>query len=80
LPGGAGRQTDARNRVFLLAWSGQTVSLLGSAVTRLALPLIALLMLGPTPARMGVPVASQTAPMLLIGLAAGAWGSSPRVR
>jgi MFS family permease len=65
---------------FLLAWSGQSVSLLGSAVTRLALPLTAVLILGATPAQMGLLVASQTTPMLLIGLLAGVWVDRVRRR
>jgi len=65
---------------FLLAWSGQTVSLLGSAVTRLVLPQTAVLMLGATPGQMGLLLASQTAPMLLIGLLAGVWVDRVRRR
>jgi hypothetical protein len=43
-----------RQREFARFWAGETVSLLGSQVTMLALPLTAALMLGATPTQMGV--------------------------
>ncbi len=73
------RQLGGHDLADLLG-QGQTVSLLGSAVTRLALPLTAVLILGATQAQMGVLVASQTAPMLLIGLVAGVWVDRVRRR
>jgi hypothetical protein len=54
-------------------WSGQTVSFFGSALTRLALPLLAIVALEATPAEMGLLTAVETAPVLLIGLFAGVW-------
>ena len=54
-------------------WVGQTVSLFGSALSRLAIPLIAALMLDATAADMGILAAVGTAPDLLIGLFAGVW-------
>ena len=62
-----------RQRNFARFWAGETVSLLGSQVTMLALPLTAALMLGATPSQMGVLGMLQTLPYLLIGLPAGAW-------
>ena len=60
-----------RNPAFLLLWLGQTVSLFGSQVTAVALPLTATLALGAGAAELGVLGALQTAPFLVVGLAAG---------
>lgn len=65
---GLGRDPD-----FLKLWGGQAVSQLGSQITVLALPLLAVLALGATPVQMGVLVAAETAPFLLAGLLAGVW-------
>jgi MFS family permease len=54
-------------------WAGQTISLFGSALSRLAIPLIAVLTLNATPAEMGLLAAVGTAPILLVGLFAGVW-------
>jgi MFS family permease len=58
---------------FMKLWLGQTVSLLGDAVSDLALPLTAALTLQATPVQMGLLKAAQFSPHLLIGLAAGVW-------
>jgi predicted MFS family arabinose efflux permease len=60
-----------RHPDFLKLWAGQSVSLIGSQVTRLALPLAAVLTLGAGPAAMGLLGAVQLAPYLLLGLFAG---------
>ncbi len=62
-----------RHRDFMRLWASQTVSLFGSQVTTLALPLTAALTLKATPAQMGILGAAQFAPFLLIGLFAGVW-------
>lgn len=62
-----------RHPDFLKLWSGQSISLLGSEVTALALPLTAILTLKATAFQMGVLRALQFAPALLIGLFAGAY-------
>jgi predicted MFS family arabinose efflux permease len=62
-----------RHRDFLKLWTGQTVSLVGSQVTLLALPLTAVLTLRASPLQMGVLRALQYLPALLIGLFAGVW-------
>src|SRR5207253_588815 len=62
-----------RNRDFLKLWAGQSVSLVGSQVTRLALPLAAVLTLHAGAAQMGLLGAAQLAPYLLLGLFAGVW-------
>ncbi len=65
---------------FIKLWLGQTVSLFGSAVTNLALPLTAALTLQATPVQMGLLKAAQFAPFLLIGLMAGVWVDRRRRR
>jgi MFS family permease len=62
-----------RQPVFLLFWTGQTISAFGSQITALALPLTAVLTLGATPVQMGLLSAAQTGPFLILGLFAGVW-------
>jgi Na+/melibiose symporter-like transporter len=62
-----------RNADFVKLWAGQTVSSLGSHITRDGLPLLAVITLGATPAQMGILSAVSGAPVLLFGLAAGVW-------
>jgi predicted MFS family arabinose efflux permease len=54
-------------------WAGQTVSELGSVVTRTAVPLVALLVLGAGPFEMALLVVSGSLAVLLVGFFAGAW-------
>lgn len=54
-------------------WTGQTISWIGSALSRLAIPLIAAVTLNAAPAEMGFLTAVGTAPFLLVGLFAGVW-------
>ena len=58
---------------FMRLWTGQTISAFGSLITRDALPLTAILVLGATPAQMGLFVAAASLPVLLFGLPAGVW-------
>lgn len=60
-----------RRRDFLKLWAGQAVSLLGSQVTLLALPLTAVLLLHASAAQMGLLRAVTSVPALLFGLLAG---------
>jgi MFS family permease len=69
-----------RHRDFLLFWSGETVSLFGSQVTLLALPLTAILVLHATPWELGLLNAAGYAPFLLATLPAGAWLDRERKR
>jgi MFS family permease len=62
-----------RHADFLKLWAGQTVSELGSVVTRTAVPLVALLVLGAGPPQMALLLVSASAAVLLVGLFAGAW-------
>lgn len=69
-----------RHHDFLKLWAGQTVSVFGSAITGLALPLTAVITLQATPAQMGLLAAAGTAPFLLLGLFAGVWADRLRRR
>jgi MFS family permease len=82
--GGNFRASDAANSAvtsaslwrhpdFLKLWLGQTVSRLGSVVTRTAVPLVALLVLGAGPPEMAFLVVAASLGVLLVGLVAGAW-------
>jgi MFS family permease len=62
-----------RNPDFLKLWAGQTVSELGSVVTRTAVPLVALLVLGAGPFEMALLVVAASLAVLLVGFFAGAW-------
>jgi len=69
-----------RHPDFLKLWVGQTISLCGSQVTYLALPLTAALALHATPAQMGFLTAAEYAPGLLVSLFAGVWADRVRRR
>ncbi len=58
---------------FLKLWVGQSISEFGTRISRTAIPLIAVILLGGTPAQMGVLTALGSAPVLLFGLFAGVW-------
>lgn len=58
---------------FIKLWIGQTISAVGSRITRDGLPLTAVIFLAATPGQMGVLVAISSLPVLLIGLLAGVW-------
>ena len=62
-----------RHADFMKLWTGQTVSRLGSVVTRTAVPLVALLVLGAGPTEMALLVIAASAAVLLVGFVAGAW-------
>ncbi len=61
-----------RHPDFLRFWSGEIISLFGSQVTELALPLTAIYLLRATPAQMGILTAAGSLPMLL-SLFVGVW-------
>ena len=65
---------------FIKLWAGETVSLLGSQVTLLAIPLLAAVTLEATPLQMGTLGTLQFIPWLLFGLFAGAWADRVRRR
>jgi MFS family permease len=59
-----------RNRDFVLLWTGQAISLLGSRITSIAIPLLVLAVTG-SPAKMGIVGFFGTLPYLLVQLPAG---------
>ncbi|MBG0568512.1 MFS transporter [Actinoplanes sp. NEAU-A11] len=62
-----------RHRDFRLFWAGQTASRLGSSITSVALPLVAVGTLGASTLQVALLQAAVWAPWLLIGLPAGVW-------
>jgi MFS family permease len=62
-----------RNPAFLRLWAGQSISLFGSRVTIIALPLTAVYSLHADAVEMGILTATSSLAYLLIGLPAGAW-------
>jgi MFS family permease len=56
----------ARNRAFLLVWSGESISLLGSEISVVALPSLAVLVLGADAVGVGALVALQWLPFVLL--------------
>ncbi len=62
-----------RHRDFDLLWAGQTVSRVGTEVSVLAVPLIAIQVLHASTFTVGTLTAMETLPFLLVGLPAGAW-------
>ena len=58
---------------FTKLWVGQSVSMVGSQVTMLALPLTAATFLGASALQMGILSAAESLPALILGLFAGAW-------
>jgi MFS family permease len=61
-----------RHRDFMLLWGGQTVSEMGSAVTQLALPLTAVVVLRASTFEVALLTSAATAAFALIALPAGA--------
>lgn len=69
-----------RDGNFLTMWSGQALAQIGSQVTELAIPVLAVLLLHATEFEVGVLNAAGTAAFLLVGLPAGAWIDRMRKR
>ena len=61
-----------RHRDFLLLWGGQSVSEMGSAITQLALPLTAVVVLRASTLQVGLLTSAATLAFALIALPAGA--------
>jgi len=76
----ARRKSLWRSPDFLKLWTGQTISELGSRITREGLPLTAVLVLGATPQQMGFLAATGAGAVLLFGLVAGVWADRVRRR
>jgi MFS family permease len=62
-----------RDAVFRRLWSSILISSLGGQITMLALPLTAVVLLQATPTQMGVLVAMEIAPFVLLSLPSGVW-------
>lgn len=58
---------------FLRLWAGQTISVFGTLITGVALPLTAIFALHATPAEVALLSAANVAPGLALGLFAGVW-------
>jgi MFS family permease len=69
-----------RHRDFLLLWGGQTVSDVGTAISIVVLPLIAVVYLHAGGIAVGALGAAEWLPWLLIGLPAGVWVDRSRRR
>jgi MFS family permease len=69
-----------RDPEFMKLWVGDTISQFGTQITMLAVPLTAAVVLGASPAEMGVLAALETLPFLLLSLPAGAWVDRTRRR
>jgi MFS family permease len=62
-----------RNRAFVRVWSASTISVFGSLITRMALPFVAILVLGAGPFEVAVLRGLEIGTGLFVGLVAGAW-------
>ena len=62
-----------RHPDFLRLWTGQTVSVFGTAITQLALPIIAATTLRVSPFEFGLLTTIEFLPFILLSLPAGVW-------
>ena len=62
-----------RNQAFVRVWSAATISIFGSLVTRIALPLAAILVLGSGAVEVALLRSMELIATLVFGLVAGAW-------
>src|SRR5918993_5066735 len=69
----APRRSLWHHRDFLRLWAGDSISQIGTTVTFIALPLLAIQVLDATPFEVGLLTTFETAAFLLVGLPAGAW-------
>jgi MFS family permease len=69
-----------RHGDFIKLWFGQTISELGSVVTRTAIGFVAILILGAGPAELGILTAAASVGTLLVGLFAGVQADRTRRR
>lgn len=74
------RQGLWRQPDFLKLWAGQAISEIGSRISRTAVPLTAVLVLGASEFQMGILSGAGAATVLLFGLFAGAWADRLRRR
>lgn len=69
----ARRHGVMHNRDFVKLWTGETISLTGTAITQFALPLVAILTLKATVFQVGLLNATRYAPVVVLSLFAGVW-------
>ncbi len=69
-----------RDGNFLRMWGGQAFSQFGAQITELAVPVLAVLILGASEFQLGLLNAAGVAAFLLVGLPAGAWIDRMRKR
>lgn len=62
-----------RHGGFMKLWTGETASQIGTQLTQLAVPVLAITLLSATEFQVGVLGAAETAAFLVVGLPAGAW-------
>ena len=62
-----------RNNAFVRVWTAASISIFGSLITRIALPLVAILTLNAGPIEVAVLRSMDLAAALVVGLVAGAW-------
>ncbi|GCB47959.1 MFS transporter [Streptomyces sp. NL15-2K] len=62
-----------RNRNFTLLWTGQSLSWIGTQITQLAIPLVAVELLDGSPLQVSMVLAAEFLPALLFGVFAGVW-------
>ncbi|BDZ65812.1 MFS transporter [Agromyces mangrovi Wang et al. 2018] len=69
-----------RDRAFLQLWAAQTVSQFGAQLATVAVPVLAIVVLGASEFEVGLLNAATTAAFLVVGLPAGAWIDRMRKR
>src|SRR6266508_2737876 len=67
------RTTLWRDADFMRLWTAQSVSRLGSQISLLALPLVAITVLHASTLEVGLLSTAEFAPFVLVGLPAGVW-------
>lgn len=70
---GGGRTSVLRHRDFRRFWAGETVSLFGTWITYLGLPLVAIDRLGATATQLGLLATARYSPSLLLSVPVGLW-------
>jgi MFS family permease len=71
--GGSGPSSLWSNGAFVRVWAAASISIFGSLITRMALPFVAILVLGSGPVEVAVLRSMDVAATLVFGLLAGAW-------
>src|SRR5258708_39059740 len=77
-PAGVDPETLWRNTDFLKFWSGEALSLFGTQVTTLALPLTAMIIFKASPQQVGLLRFLQLVPYLFLALVFGVWADRSR--